>query len=299
MEATRDLISVVIPTHNRAAMLEKAVLSAIKQEGVDFAIEICVVDDASTDNTQEVLSRLQAIEKRLIVIRNECPVGGAEARNIGIKYTCGQWVAFLDDDDEWLPNKLTKQLAFMRQNPEATGCSCGYCLIVNNKIRQEVFPPHNFAQYMLMRSNVLGGASAIFAKRSVLLEILGFDNRLKSGQDWDLWLRLSQKGRIVFPDEVLFKYYVHSAVRISSDWESQYAGYKMFFDKHKNLMDTEMKRLHLARLLFFRANLPGRKITSRYGDIAKAVLINTDFLLSLRFFLLTLINSWHYLRGYK
>lgn len=285
-----DLISVIIPTHNRAALLERAVLSVIKQDESEFEVEICVVDDASTDNTQEVLQHLQTIEKRLFVIKTDYPVGGSKARNVGIMHSHGKWVAFLDDDDEWLPNKLKAQLALMRQSPDAVGCSCGYCLVVNGKVQKNIFPPQNFDQFALMKKNILGGASAIFTLRSLLVEISGFDNRLKSGQDWDLWLRLSQRGQVVFSNEVLLMYHAHSAVRISNNMASQYAGYKMFFDKHKFLMDQNLKRLHIARLLFFRANLPERKLMSRCMDIIRATAINSDLVMSLRFILLSLMN---------
>src|SRR4051794_37222555 len=96
-QAKAPQVSVILPTHNRSSMLRQALRSALDQERVD--LEVIVVDDGSTDDTQEVLSR--TYDERLSVIHNERPVGVARARNAAISRARGEWVAFLDDDDLW------------------------------------------------------------------------------------------------------------------------------------------------------------------------------------------------------
>src|SRR5688572_2235335 len=111
-------VSVIIPTHNRAESVFNAVTSVIKQTLED--IEIIVVDDASNDNTAEALARLR--DKRIRFIRHEMNKGGAAARNTGILNCKSDYIAFLDDDDEWLPEKLAKQMAVLLASPPEVGC---------------------------------------------------------------------------------------------------------------------------------------------------------------------------------
>src|SRR4051812_3505416 len=95
-------VSIVLPTHNRTSMLQQALGCALDQEGVD--LEVIVVDDGSSDDTPEVLGRVE--DERLRVIRNERPQGVSRARNSAIERANGDWIAFLDDDDLWAPGKL-------------------------------------------------------------------------------------------------------------------------------------------------------------------------------------------------
>ena len=113
----RDLpiVSVVIPTHNRAKLVSEAIDSVYQQEGLgkDFNIEIIVVDDASTDSTSEVIKGFPAVR----YIRFSTNLGPAAARNAGIRASTGKYVAFLDDDDIWLPHRLRSQVPMLEANP--------------------------------------------------------------------------------------------------------------------------------------------------------------------------------------
>ena len=106
--AVSDLpkVSVVIPTHDRAHLVGRAIRSVLAQTFQDF--EIIVVDDCSVDNTKEVVQSLA--DSRIRYLRHEINRGGSAARNTGIGAARGEWIAFLDSDDEWLPKKLEKQL---------------------------------------------------------------------------------------------------------------------------------------------------------------------------------------------
>ena len=118
---TSPLISVVIPTHNRASLLKKAIDSVLLQTERD--LEIIVVDDASTDETSELLNEFVKTDARIKVIKNKAALGGGGARTAGIFASKGKWVAFLDDDDEWFKNKLSLQLEKINLSPSAVACS--------------------------------------------------------------------------------------------------------------------------------------------------------------------------------
>ena len=116
--------SVIIPTYNRARMVDRAIQSVLSQTYQDF--EIIVVDDASTDNTQEVVKECMFRDKRVRYIKHEKNKGGSAARNTGIKNEHGEYVGFLDSDDEWLPTKLEKQIELFRKRCNSVGAV--YCL---------------------------------------------------------------------------------------------------------------------------------------------------------------------------
>ena len=105
-DAAPPTVTVVIPTHNRKELLRYALMSALRQEGV--ALEVIVVDDGSSDGTAEMLAALT--DRRVRVVHHETAQGVSAARNRGIEEARGEWIAFLDDDDLWAPDKLRLQL---------------------------------------------------------------------------------------------------------------------------------------------------------------------------------------------
>ena len=111
-----ELVSVVIPTHNRADLLPRAIDSVLNQTYSNF--EIIVVSDGSTDNTEEVVKSYSDKDSRIRFIGYSPARGGNIARNTGIEAAKGEYVAFLDDDDEWMPEKLKKQIKVMESNPD-------------------------------------------------------------------------------------------------------------------------------------------------------------------------------------
>ena len=111
-------VSVIIPTHNRSEFLGAAIGSVLSQTFQDF--ELIVVDDASTDTTAEVVASFN--DERIKFIRHGMNKGGSVARNTGILNSTGDYIAFLDDDDEWLPAKLSKQIQVLLSSPPEVGC---------------------------------------------------------------------------------------------------------------------------------------------------------------------------------
>jgi glycosyltransferase involved in cell wall biosynthesis len=244
----RPLVSVILPTHNRVDLLAGAVESVLAQTERRF--ELIVVDDGSRDATPEYLAALTTRDRRTRSVRLEISRGGGGARNEGIRLSRGDWVAFLDDDDRWLPSKLEKQLRALRAHPAAVAASCGYERVFPSRKRQVVAVPPSVDLSDLFEFNVLGSASLCMGSADALRRIAGFDTSLVAGQDLDLWVRLRQLGEIVVCSEPLVLYHVHDGPRISNNMLSQYAGSRKFYFKHRHLMDRAVQRHRIAHASF-------------------------------------------------
>ncbi|HEY3033517.1 MAG TPA: glycosyltransferase [Streptosporangiaceae bacterium] len=185
-------VSVVIPTRDRSGLLALTVRCALRQRGVD--LEVVVVDDGSTDDTAGMLRRLG--DPRVHLVRHATPMGVSAARNAGVEAARGEWVAFLDDDDLWAPDKLALQL----QAAEAAGCSWVYAGTVNVDDRLRILeggppPPPERVPELLMRYNPIpAGASNVMVRADALARAGAFDPRLRRTEDWDLWIRLARHG---------------------------------------------------------------------------------------------------------
>jgi glycosyltransferase involved in cell wall biosynthesis len=185
-------VSVVIPTHNRRGLLSLTLRSALRQRGVD--LEVVVVDDGSTDGTAGMVERLA--DPRVRILRHTTPLGVSSSRNMGIATARGRWVAFLDDDDLWAPDKLDRQL----EAADAAHRAWVYAGTVNVDDRLRILeggppPPPERVPELLGRYNpVPAGASNVMVRADVLAHVGGFDVGLRRTEDWDLWLRLARDG---------------------------------------------------------------------------------------------------------
>lgn len=245
-----DLISVVIPTHNRCERLRQAIESVRTQSWKD--LEIIVVDDASTDGTPALMAELSTIEPRIRHIRNAVSLGGGGARNAGIAAARGEYVAFLDDDDLWLPEKLQCQHAILKADGSAAAVSCSFILSAPGRpeVTRTLSAPADLQA--LLRKNLLGGASVCLTTRTTLREIGGFDPALRSCQDWDLWLKLFARGSTPVCARALVRYVTHDDGRITGNHDSEYRGRRTIHLRYKPLMDAYTRRYSLCELLFFR-----------------------------------------------
>jgi glycosyltransferase involved in cell wall biosynthesis len=181
-------VSVVIPTYNLAPLLGGAVESVRAQSWPE--LEIIVVDDGSTDETAELLERL-ARAGGLRWFRQE-NAGAAEARNRGIREARGDWVAFLDADDFWLPGKLAAQFEALEAKPSAAFSYTDVLVRREDGSEGELACPRApvplFAQ--LLSGNVFATPTAL-VRRDCFDEAGLFDPALRTGEDWDMWLRLA------------------------------------------------------------------------------------------------------------
>jgi len=119
----KPTVSVIIPAYNRAHLIGRAIKSVLNQAYQDF--ELIIIDDCSTDNTDEVVREFQKKDNRIIYLKHDQNKGGSAARNTGIKVSKSEYIAFLDSDDEWLPEKLEIQMeAILKQNVSMVTCFC-------------------------------------------------------------------------------------------------------------------------------------------------------------------------------
>ncbi len=194
------MVSVVIPTFNRAWCLAEAVESVLAQDFPDF--ELIVVDDGSTDETPEILARYPTAQ----VIRQENR-GVSAARNRGAAAARGKWLAFLDSDDLWLPGKLSAQAAFFQDHPEFLICQTQEEWIRNGRLLRPL-PRHEKPQGMAfarMTELCLVSPSAVMLSREMFFAHGGFDETLPACEDYDLWLRMGRTQPVGLVDRVLVR----------------------------------------------------------------------------------------------
>jgi glycosyltransferase involved in cell wall biosynthesis len=248
--AKSPLVSVIIPTRNRKCLLDEAVRSVIGQTVADW--ELIVVNDASTDGTDSAVADWIRRDARISMINNTVASGGSAARNAGIGRAAGEFIAFLDDDDRWMPSKLEKQLDVLLRDPFSVAVSCWFTARYPFWARI-MRTADNPTLDQILSANTLGGASVCLARKSAVDRIKGFSEDLASAQDWDFWVRLRQQGSIPAVRESLVDYSVHRQIRISSDVRKKYAGFRRFFCKYRSLMSNRARCDMMSMIAFTRS----------------------------------------------
>ena len=210
------VVSVIIPCYNCERYLSEAIESALAQTYP--ATEVVVIDDGSSDGSYAIAQRYLP---RIKLLRNRRNKGRSWSRNRAVAESTGEYIALLDADDVWLPHKLNRQIAFMQAHP---GVGLLYakaeCIdVLSNPLcgREAIgWPPRDDAnvttagQTELLLGNRIPCLTALF-KKDVFDSVGRFDNALWMGEDYELWLRISEKYSIGFMDEVLARYRVHGS----------------------------------------------------------------------------------------
>ena len=200
-------ISVIIPTFNRRKTLRRAIESVCNQSLSPF--EILIIDDGSNDGTKEwVKESFQDI--KYIYQNNQ---GVSAARNKGIKYAYGDWIAFLDSDDEWLPSKLYEQVKAIGSNPEIKFFHTNE-IWIRNGVRVNQMKKHKkYGGYIFEKCLDICrvSPSSVLIKKEIFDDIGTFDESLRVCEDYDLWLRITSKYPVVFLDiPLIYKYGGHA-----------------------------------------------------------------------------------------
>ncbi len=248
MMPTGPLVSVVIPTCNRAALLTRAIQSVRQQTYGN--LEIIVVDDASTDDTRKIVGSLA--DPRIRYIRHDVNRGGAAARNTGIRAARGEYIAFLDDDDEWESVKTEVQLRVLEdQNYDAVLCTSD-----EHGARLSKFEGKKMIDLEDLRRGrfTAGGTGVLMARANVLKDTM-FDETLPRYQDWDLFIRIAQKYAIAYNNKPLVRYNEGAHDRISNkilnmsarELEAQLC----MVEKHKSFFGNKWFMWHMCRGLLY------------------------------------------------
>ncbi len=183
----KPLVSVIIPTYNRGWIVKEAIDSVLDQDFTDY--ELIVVDDGSDDNTPEILAGYGGV----ITILHQSNKGVSSARNCGVAAASGQLIAFLDSDDLWLPGKLSTQVKFFKDHPDAV-INQTQERWIRNGVRVNPKQRHHKFSGMIFEHSLalcLVSPSAVMIKKSLFDEVGGFDEQFPACEDYDLWLRVS------------------------------------------------------------------------------------------------------------
>lgn len=208
--------SVVVPTYKRPRLLKAAVESILNQTYNNY--EVIIIDDDNSNNEVEKIVK-SFKDDRIKLYKNKLNQGGGGARNTGIKYAKGKWIAFLDDDDCFLPNKLDLFYNSIRCLDDQIAILYSGYISYNFESRKEIkrYYPIKKGEiyYDLLYKNYLGGFSAVVIRRDVLIEVNGLDENLESRQDLDLYVRITKNYKVDYIDDCLVRYRVSNNDRIS------------------------------------------------------------------------------------
>lgn len=242
---SEQTVSVVIPTYNRADLLGAAIRSVLNQTHPVF--EIIVVDDCSTNNTRQVVEELQ--DSRIKYIRHDKNKGGSAARNTGIRAATGDYIAFLDDDDEWRPEKIARQLEAMGEF-DVMLCAA---VVKSKNAKRQSYDKTSVDVRDLRKGFVFGGGTGILLAKQFVLKNSLFDENLPCSQDWDLLVRIARKHSVGYIDEALVIYNDGGHRRITNeskeksiaDMEKQMRA----IYKHREFLGPLWFKYHVARRL--------------------------------------------------
>lgn len=289
----KPLVSVILPTYNRSKMVSRAIRSVLYQTYPFF--ELIIVDDGSTDDTEQVLATFR--DKRIQHIRCEKNRGGPTARNMAIKRAKGEYVAFQDSDDEWMPKKLEKHISLFERLPSNYGVVYSDCLVIEDKRRYLIssnYPPKSgFVMDDILNGNFV--TMQIVTRRSCLVEEGLFDENLHRLQDWELWIRISQKYHYYYIPEPLTVVYRHKN-SLTSNLNELIKSTEFILQKHKKVFQEN--RHALGKRLAILADMYARKSDfSKAKDIyGKVFPLNKNYKYLLARILLTIFPNRLYNR---
>lgn len=192
-------VSVIIPAYNRAYCLGRTIDSVLSQSYRDF--ELIVVDDGSEDNTFQLIDSYGGAIKYIKIPHS----GVSRARNAGIENSCGEWLAFLDSDDYWLPQKLEKQIRYLSANPQYLICHTDEIWVkngirINQGKKHRKYPGWFFSPSLHL---CLISPSSVIIHRKVLEDVGCFDESLPFAEDYELWLRITSSYQTGYINEKL------------------------------------------------------------------------------------------------
>lgn len=243
-------VSVVIPTHNRDYILRRAVDSVLNQTYSN--LEIIIISDGSTDNTEEVLKELEEEDSRIKSISYHPSKGANYARNKGIELSSGSHIAFLDDDDEWHEDKLEMQIDIFKSNNKIGLVYTGKKVIYVNEKKEysSISKLQGDLSKEILKKNVIGTTSSVMVRKKELKKAGFFDEKMPAMQDYELWIRICQITQVgVVPMEKVNYYNDTNKKQISSSTDKYVKALEKIMEKHASLYNklsvTEYKEMRM------------------------------------------------------
>jgi glycosyltransferase involved in cell wall biosynthesis len=238
----QPLVSVIIPTRNRSELLERAIESVLEQTWDN--LEIIVVDDASDDDTSNLLARYAEEDYPVRVIRNEQAKGASASRNIAIRNAEGEYIAGLDDDDYWRPKRIEKLMEEFDEEFSAV-CSHDRMDFGSREVVWKKKPVITLDD--LLYYNQVG--NQVLTKKQYLLDAGGYDEALPSAQDYDLWIRLAHDfGPIKTAPHTLQVVNMNPDEERITTSDDQTTGYIACYEKHEPKMGLHHKKYQIYRI---------------------------------------------------
>ena len=244
------MVSCIITTYKRKVeIVERALLSILKQTYKN--IEILIINDYPEDNklVDEIGKMIEKYKTQkhieYIVLEHHC--GACKARNAGIQNSKGKYIAFLDDDDEWIETKIEKQVEFAKKyNADLVYCNS----ITKNeenkteRIRHDTEQPSGLIFNELLIKNIIGSNSFPLISKKVLTDVNGYNENLPAMQDIDLYLRIAKKANIKYINEPLAIYHVYKGERISRNHEAKMTAYQIFVKKYSEEINKDKELIY-------------------------------------------------------
>ena len=241
----QPVVSIILPTFGRLEYLRPTVASVYRQTLRDW--ELIVADDGSDAETRAYLHTLEADSRVRLLWLTHTGIP-AIVRNGALREARGEYVAFLDSDDLWAPEKLSRQVAILRSRP-----LCGWCYTAISHIdgsgrplTEPVFGPwlpcDGAVFERLVTGPVVIRTPSVLAARALVARVGGFDETIRSGEDYDLWLRLALVSEVALLDEPLVQVRRHEA-NYSRNWEIAFTGRDDSLEKLQGTVDTDRRRL--------------------------------------------------------
>jgi len=243
MDDTRPLVTCVITSYKRDKETVGRALKSVLQQ-IYSPIEVFIIDDNRGEGSEEyskALSELSDLSDKVQVIKTERGHGAQRARNTGIEHANGKYVAFLDDDDEWLPEKLETQVPILEGDPEVGLCySRGYLI-------NEAFDPPRVTEFKsvknasyedLLRDDGIGSTTQAVIPKVVFERVGKFDESFPARQDYEMWIRISKSYKTAGSDKCLYKYHKSKGTgQVSHKWRNCLKGHELIYEKYKEDID--------------------------------------------------------------
>ncbi len=244
----KDLVSIIVPTHNRAGYLTKALASIANQSYSN--VEIIVIANGCNDNTDETINQFrQQYNQTIIYLVFDQILGGAKARNIGLDYAQGEYIAFLDDDDSWHRDKLQSQLTLLKQDKYAIISSNFVYVYAQNeqhKYPRAIRSPIINIEDLYYENSLMGFSFCLIKQASLANHRI--NEHLDALQDWDLWLKILQStGLSAYINPAHHVYYRIDGSRISNTYPQLIKAQRIFLTSWQDLLDNASIRYHKMR----------------------------------------------------
>lgn len=233
------MVSVIITTYKRPLnILKRAIDSVCAQTYRD--IEILIINDNPDENAISEIKRLINKYKQsrdIKYIDYGINKGANYARNVGIANAKGKYIAFLDDDDEWLPTKIEKQVQKMEDISEVGIVYCNFYIMTDNKKKERKIKKidNEYKLQAILKENFIGSTSFPLIRKSAIEEVGNFDTKMESCQEYELYIRILKKWNLAYIEEELGIYYLGTGSTFKNNYKKYYNGDRRIIDKHREL----------------------------------------------------------------